>query len=160
MVDRTSGLWPYFAEKLLKLKEKAAESGLLVGVHSGYRSYDEQERLYALGRTVKNLDGVDKDHPLGSKVTKARGGESWHGWGVAADVVFLVQGSWSWDAKLPWGRLGQMGLDLGLEWGGIWKFKDLPHFQLTGGLKIVQAQELHHPPAVWEEIARRLATAA
>jgi len=53
------------------------------------------------------------------------------------DIVFKVNGQWSWDSKLPWGKLGALGVSLGLEWGGNWvKFPDLPHYQITYGTTI------------------------
>src|SRR3990167_3476125 len=154
-------MWPYFKEKIDKLVLEAVNRGLpTVAMHMGLRTWEQQDGLYNLGRTVKNPDGASPEKPLGNIVTKAKGGESWHCFGVASDMVFKPEGKWSWDLKYPWSALGKIGIDLGLEWGGVWKFKDLPHFQLRATLKIQEAQEIYKKggnPAVWDEIARRIA---
>src|SRR6478735_5807766 len=50
------------------------EKGCTAKIISGTRSYDEQDDLYAKGRTV-----------AGAKVTNARGGYSNHNFGIAWD---------------------------------------------------------------------------
>lgn len=152
-------MWPYMAEKVAKLVATANQAGLAVGLHCGWRSFEEQERLYALGRTVPNPDGKTADCPMGRIVTKARGDETWHYWGCAADIVFKdSSGTWSWSEKCPWRQLGLLGMELGLTWGGTWEaFPDRPHFQITGGLKIKEAKTIGDREKVWNEIAKRLA---
>ena len=155
-------MWPYFKEKIAKLILGAVNVDLPpVAVHMGLRTWEQQDALYALGRTVKNPDGAGPEKPLGNIVTKAKGGESWHCFGVAADIVFKPDGKWSWADKMPWGALGKIGVELGLEWGGVWKFKDLPHFQLRSTMTIQEAQEIYKKGGiapVWDEIARRIAS--
>ena len=135
-----------------------AVAGLAVGLHSGYRSFEDQDKLYALGRSTPNPDGKTADCPMGRIVTKATGENSWHCWGTAADIVYKdVNGCWSWSEKHDWNKLGQMGLDMGLTWGGLWeKFQDRPHFQLTGGLHLKEAQAIKDRERVWQEIAKRI----
>ena len=102
--------------------------GRPIVVTAGFRSFEEQERLYAQGRSTP-----------GPIVTNARGGSSFHQYGVAFDVAFLVNGRASWDNNLPWERLGKMGELIGLEWGGRWtSFVDRPHFQLVKGYTLDQ----------------------
>ena len=103
--------------------------GINVKVISGLRTYEEQAALYAKGRTAP-----------GPKVTNARPGYSWHNFGVAWDfVVFDANGQPLWDNPLM-DRCGKIGEQLGLEWGGRWKFQDKPHLQLTTGLTLAQAR--------------------
>src|ERR1700704_435919 len=65
-----------------KLIETAVEQGINAKVISGLRTYAEQDALYAQGRTQS-----------GPKVTKARGGYSWHNFGMAFDVgIFSADG--------------------------------------------------------------------
>lgn len=110
------------AEKFL-CECKAA--GLNVTIYSTYRDHESQNELYAQGRTKP-----------GKVVTKAKGGDSFHNWKVAFDAAPIVNGSIPWnDAKL-FEKMGAIGESVGLEWGGRWKFKDMPHFQFTGGLSI------------------------
>lgn len=101
------------------LVQKAALGGVRVKIISGLRSYEEQDALYAQGRTAP-----------GAIVTKVRGGHSNHNFGIAFDV-----GVFEGNAYLPespkYKAVGVIGMDLGLEWGGNWKtFMDEPHFQL------------------------------
>lgn len=115
------------ADRLLKAMEIL---GHPIVVTQGYRSCEEQDKLYAQGRTRP-----------GQIVTNARCGESLHNYGVAFDVAFLENGSPSWKEYHPWDTLGLMGKILGLEWGGDWKgFVDRPHFQLTLGYQLSDYQ--------------------
>lgn len=93
------------------------------------RSDEEQDALYAQGRTMK-----------GHIVTNARAGQSAHNFRMndipasrAFDCVPLIAGKPMWDAEHPaWQTLGQIGEELGLQWAGHWtSFKELPHFQLS-----------------------------
>ena len=171
-------LCPLFAFRLEVLLREAARVDLRVDVHSGIRDFTKQDDLYALGRTVKNRDGATEAKPLGNIVTNARGGESWHNWGLAADVVFRDRaGKWTWSGE--WAALGKIGEAAGLEWGGRWikcvhcalvkeahdgvdrghKYlskADAPHFQLTAGLSIPQAMEIWQVERVWDEVGKRI----
>lgn len=99
---------------------------LPIVVTTTVRSCEEQNRLYAKGRTTP-----------GQIVTNAKCGESYHQFGVAFDVAFIENGNPSWAEHHPWGTLGRVGEILGLEWGGRWtSLIDLPHFQLTKGYSV------------------------
>lgn len=108
------------AQKVLK---EMGKMGYDVMVYQGYRSIEEQDALYAQGRTKP-----------GAKVTNARGGDSFHNYGVAIDIVFVVNGKPSWSNNHAWKTLGNVGKKHGFEWGGDWTdFPDRPHFQMTMG---------------------------
>ena len=97
--------------------------GYSVMVYQGFRSFAEQDALYAQGRTKP-----------GQIVTNAKGGYSLHNYGCAVDLVFIDNGRPSWDEKYPWHILGQIGKKHGFEWGGDWpSFPDRPHLQITFG---------------------------
>jgi peptidoglycan L-alanyl-D-glutamate endopeptidase CwlK len=101
------------------LVQRAAQDGIQVKVISGTRSYAEQDALYAQGRTAP-----------GMIVTKARGGESNHNFGIAFDVG-IFEGTKYLENSPRYMAVGAIGIDLGLEWGGSWEsFADQPHFQL------------------------------
>jgi len=98
---------------------KAAAAGIRIKVISGLRTYEEQNDLYAQGRTKP-----------GKIVTNARGGYSNHNFGIAFDIG-MFKGSKYLDESPKYKAVGAMGTDLGLEWGGNWKsIQDEPHFQL------------------------------
>lgn len=81
---------------------------------------------------------------------------SWHGYGLAADVVHATQ---LWDAPAAfWDALGAEAERLGLRWGGRWKFVDKPHVQLGDPMRVspsAKARALLKSGglyAVWKEI--------
>lgn len=120
------GLNPEFAVKLTLFEKKLAANGIKVILTAGFRSIAEQNDLYAKGRTKP-----------GKKVTNARGGDSWHNWGLAADYVFVINGKVTWDG--PWATFGKIARECGLEWGGDFKsIVDRPHVQWTQGKTLAQ----------------------
>ena len=108
-------------DKARQLVQSAATKGIKIKVISGLRTYNEQNALYAQGRTSS-----------GKIVTNARGGYSNHNFGVAFDVgVFSADGSKYIDESPSYKVVGQIGKSLGFEWGGDWtSIQDQPHFQL------------------------------
>ena len=110
--------------------DRCKDEGIDILVTSTYRDHESQDALYAQGRTKP-----------GRRVTNAKGGQSYHNWRVAFDVVPLRGGKPVWgtsgeDGKL-WQAIGEIGEEIGLEWAGRWKtFKEFPHFQYTGGLSL------------------------
>lgn len=94
------------------------------------RTYAEQDALYAQGRTTP-----------GKKVTNARGGQSIHNYGLAFDIVILLDNdnngtfeTASWAIDKHWLRVAEYFKSLGWTWGGDWaSFKDYPHFEKTFG---------------------------
>ena len=104
------------------LVQKAAVSGITIRILSGLRSYEEQDALYAQGRSAP-----------GSIVTNARGGYSNHNFGIAFDVGVFEGNRYLGDSP-KYKAVGVLGMDLGLEWGGSWKtIVDQPHYQLRPG---------------------------
>ena len=109
------------------------------------RTFAEQDALYAQGRT-KLFDANGKK--LGV-VTKAKGGQSIHNFGLALDIVLLKDTngdgtfeSASWedtidfdkDGRADWMEIVSILKKNGWIWGGDWKsFKDKPHFEKTFG---------------------------
>lgn len=126
-------LYPPFARVLAQVAEDAHQAKVPLVWTSGYRSWDEQQTLWLKGR---DEDGnVLHPHLI---VTNARPGSSWHNFGMAADFGLQKQAGvleWSTKADLDqdfvvdWLEVGRIGEGLGLEWGGRWKFLDLPHLQ-------------------------------
>ena len=72
----------------------------------------------------------------GQHVTRARGGRSWHQYGLAADSAFMRDGKLVISERDPWAMrgyqlYGQVAKEAGLVWGGDWKsIKDLMHVEL------------------------------
>jgi len=110
------------------------------------RTFAEQDALYAQGRTK-----------TGPKVTNAKGGQSYHNYGLAIDIVLLKDtdkngtfetASWETkvdfdkDGKSDWMEVVAIFKRYGWEAGIDWKFVDAPHFQKTLGYSVVQLQDL------------------
>lgn len=69
------------------------------------------------------------------KVTNARGWQSIHNYGLAFDIVLIVDGKAVWTVNKEWKQVADYFKSKGWEWGGDWKsFKDAPHFQKAFGL--------------------------
>ena len=113
------GLQPLVDRQAQKVLDEMKSYGHEMRITQGFRSHEEQNKLYAQGRTTK-----------GNIVTNARGGESLHQYGVAADFVFRKLGFDAPDTL--WEVFGLVGKKHGFEWGGDWKgFTDRPHLQMT-----------------------------
>ena len=108
------------ASKFINEVEKRL--GKRLRIADGLRTFDEQNALYAKGRTAP-----------GNIVTRAKGGESYHNYGLAFDVYYTSNGSIDLKTAIK-PEVAKIGEEYGLEWGGSWAdFKDFPHFQLTKG---------------------------
>ena len=100
-------------------------------------------------RTFAEQDALFKKVP---KVTNAKGGMSYHNYGMAIDIVLLVDGKASWDVKndfdgdgkADWIEVVQIFKSFGWEAGIDWKFYDAPHFQKTLGYSVRQLLALYN----------------
>lgn len=112
--------------------DKCAAQGIKVGITSTYRSFQEQDALYAQGRTT-----------AGSVVTNAKGGQSMHNFKVALDFCPMTSdGRFEWNDKATFTKIGMIGESCGFEWGGRWvSFLDLPHLQYTAGYTLEDFQK-------------------
>lgn len=121
---RLEDLLPVVQAKAEKMIAAARAEDIDLIVTSTYRDHASQNALYAQGRTKP-----------GKVVTNAKGGQSWHQFRVAFDVVPVRAGKAIWNDTALWKRIGAIGKKFGLEWAGDWKtFKEYPHFQYRGGL--------------------------
>ena len=111
-------LYPGIQKDAYKFLIATKEAGISGGLFCSLRTFEEQDKLYAQGRTKP-----------GSIVTNAKGGQSYHNYGIAFDFVFKdKKGNWTWNGD--YNKIGKIGESLGFEWGGSWsKFPDKPHFQ-------------------------------
>jgi peptidoglycan L-alanyl-D-glutamate endopeptidase CwlK len=109
---------------------KCKEYNIDVIITSTYRDNEKQSALYKLGRTEP-----------GKRVTNANAGQSMHNYRLAFDFVPLVDGKAEWNNTLLFIKCGQIGKSLGLKWGGDFKsIKDMPHFEWTNGLTLLDLQ--------------------
>lgn len=99
----------------------AAAAQLDLIVTCTLRSDEEQAALYAQGRTTP-----------GHIVTDAPAGKSAHNYGLAIDIVPMVNGKPDWNGADPvWEQLGELGEAAGLTWLGApgSRFPEKPHLE-------------------------------
>lgn len=142
--ERIHKIHPELRDEVIEIYNeicKVLSKGVICRFAHTYRSNAEQNELY-------------NKRP---KVTNAKGGQSYHNYGLAIDIVLLLDKdgngtyeSASWDNKLDFDKDGQADwIEVvkifkmyGWEWGGDWKFTDTPHFQKTFGKTIKELQRL------------------
>ena len=128
------------------------------------RTFEEQEELYAIGRTKF----FDKNGKRLGMVTKARGGQSIHNYGLGIDIVLLIDknsdnnyetASWNLladsdkDGTPDWMEVINYFKSLGWSWGGDWKsFPDYPHLEKTFGLSWKELLKRYNNNEVFTEI--------
>lgn len=133
-MDKINKLHPKIREEVKKIVQEIntrLKGKAKVRIAQGLRSFEEQNKLYAQGRTTK-----------GAIVTKAKGGQSNHNYGFSVDIVLIINGKeaswdtktdWDNDKKSDWTECVEVFKEFGWSWGGDWsKFKDMPHFDKKG----------------------------
>lgn len=128
-------LYPPFLSALKALLADAAAVGVNYWAVSGYRTYNDQTALWAQGRTVPGLI-----------VTRAKGGESPHNFGLAVDLARdsnMERAGLQPDYQPESYELLRTLAPLhGLVWGGIWTHPDLPHVQMANYVTAAQLEPL------------------
>ncbi len=139
---RVALLHPKVRDEIKQLIEKAESkfpTTIAIRIVQGLRTIEEQNALYAQGRTTP-----------GDIVTRARGGSSYHNYGLAIDFAILYDkdnnGTYetlSWDllkdfdrdGESDWKEVVNVFVAAGYTWGGNWvTMKDNPHFEKTFGV--------------------------
>lgn len=142
-IARAKLLHPAVRDEVIALIDKVEQGfapNVAVRIVQGLRTIQEQNILYAKGRTAD-----------GKIVTNAKGGSSYHNYGLAIDFAILIDkdgnGTYdelSWDIKkdndkdgvADWLEVVKVFEAAGWEWGGRWSsIKDYPHVQKTFGHK-------------------------
>jgi peptidoglycan L-alanyl-D-glutamate endopeptidase CwlK len=117
-------LAPFFAKRLQIALDECHAQGMEIEMFEGFRGEDRQDYLYAQGRTRE-----------GKIVTKARGGQSFHQYGIACDLCFKWGGKWQWNKDDPWDKVHEIFHRHGFETLSFEK----AHVQITSGIKISKA---------------------
>lgn len=119
-------LHPWMQYKVGLWLEKLTKEGYSVILTCGYRSDEEQDELYAQGRTK-----------VGNIVTNVRGGNSQHNYGIAVDFALNMDVNGNGkidpydDSKGYFKKIARIAKSVGLAWGGDWKtIIDKPHIYL------------------------------
>lgn len=109
-------LEPEMQLKAIEFKNRMDSANLSFIFTSTRRTQEEQDALYAQGRTAP-----------GKIVTWTR--QSKHIDGLAFDIAMVKGGEISWNPS-DYKETGEIGESIGLTWGGKWAKPDYPHFQL------------------------------
>jgi peptidoglycan L-alanyl-D-glutamate endopeptidase CwlK len=139
---RVQLLHPAISAEVKQLVEKVESNWpptIAVRIVQGLRTFDEQNALYAQGRTKP-----------GPRVTNSKAGQSYHQYGLAIDFSILYDkdgnGSFetlSWDTvkdmdrdgESDWMEVVDVFEEAGYTWGGRFQsIPDAPHFEKTFGL--------------------------
>ena len=141
-------LYPPFLYRLIKGVKAANKAGIPLAVFESYRSHERQAYLYAQGRT--------RD---GAIITRARAGRSWHQYGIAADLVLIVDGRWTWEHEELYVKAGPFLEKCGLQWlGRDPKRFELVHYQLPIDLSVYEVESIYRSGgmlAVWQRFNDR-----
>lgn len=108
------GLQPDFRARVIRWYEECKAEGMQILVYCGFRSIEDQNNLYAIGRS----DGK-------KIVTNAKGGQSFHNYGRAIDFVPVRNGQTAWDDTSTYLKAQRIGKEFDLR-AISW---ELPHLE-------------------------------
>jgi len=119
MIVELNALHPYFRDQIMELIAVCKSKGIELAVVETYRTVAKQNEYKGLGK----------------KYTRSSGGRSKHQYGLAVDVVPVINSVPQWDNVALWKKVGVVGEKLGLRWGGRWRHPyDPGHFEWGGGV--------------------------
>lgn len=106
-------------------------SGDIWRVDQGLRTLAQQTAIYAEGRTTPGIN-VRPGHPLGDPVTYSVAGTSYHNYGLAVDMVPIINGVVNWHYN--YALLRPLAQKHGLEMGLNFPHPDYDHFEHKFGI--------------------------
>ncbi len=144
---RVALLHPKIKDEVKQLIEKAesiVDDNLAIRVVQGLRTIDEQNKIFNQPHDGIDNDGDGKIDERDEFVSKAKGGASYHNYGLAIDICWLFKqpdGTYKYDESKSWKtgpnffKVIKIFKEAGYTWGGDWKtIIDTPHFEKTFGL--------------------------
>lgn len=142
--QRIQSLHPAIREKAKAFIAEAARQGIKLRMIEGLRSFDRSNALFNQPFDGKDNDGDGKIDETDEKVTNAKGGQSYHNYGLAFDVVEIKNGKGVWENP-NWPKIGAIGKSFGFRWGGDFKsLVDRPHFEYSAGFSVSQLLAMHN----------------
>lgn len=130
------------AEKTLELMKADIDLKQMgvqdIGISETKRNLSTQMAYYSRSRMA--IEDVKKMYKAAGLYTptdqECKTANTWtldskHIRGLAIDLVPTKDGKFWWSAPVNvWERMGRIGESQGLRWGGRWKNKDTPHFEV------------------------------
>jgi len=130
MITDLNALHPYLRDQVQELIRLCQAKGIELAIVETYRTVAKQNEYKSMGK----------------KYTRSVGGLSKHQYGLAIDVVPIIDSVAVWNNIAVWKKIGAVGEKLGLRWGGRWRHPfDPGHFEWTSGLTGVQIAAGHAP---------------
>ncbi len=140
MIIELNALHPYFRDRITAVIQECKAKGIQLAIVETYRTPAKQQEYQSMGK----------------RYTRSGAGKSKHQYGLAIDVVPMIDSVAIWDNPVLWRKVGVIGEKYGLRWGGRWKYPyDPGHFEWTNGLPpeklfagefpIVPFAEEHYP---------------
>ncbi|HEX8232878.1 MAG TPA: M15 family metallopeptidase [Caulobacteraceae bacterium] len=121
MSDDLELLAPAFRETVERALAQCRAQGIEAKVFEAYRSAELQALYYKRGRTI-----IPPHHTVTNAPTNLK---SWHGYGLALDVVHRTR-FWEPEGGERWfGAMAAVFKRHGCKWGGDWRRPDTPHIQ-------------------------------
>lgn len=171
-IERNKENHPAIREEVPVLIDEAESKlppNVAIRIVEWIRTIVYQNSLYAKGRTTPGPN-ASASRPMGDIVTKAKGGSSYHNYGLAIDIAFVVDkdgnGTFEtleWGARqdfnkngiADWREIVKIFTDAGYRWGADWdqdgKTKaegdkdehlvDAPHLEKSFGYSVHQLYE-------------------
>lgn len=144
-LERLQQLHPLIRDKAIDAYNQAVKvtpKGVHPYIDQTYRTFEESDRLYNQPHDGKDNDGDGRIDEADEKVSNAKGGQSWHNYGLALDFHLQINGKDIWDENNPnWKVVVNIFKQHGFTWGGDWTgFKDYPHLEYKGGYTLSQLQ--------------------
>lgn len=136
-IQRLNQLHPKIRQKALDAYNEAVRvtpQGVHPFITETYRSFERSDALYNQPWDKKDNDGDGKIDEADEKVTNAKGGSSYHNYGLAIDFVNQINGVAKWTVDANWMKVVNVFKKHGFVWGGDFKsIPDAPHFEMTLG---------------------------
>jgi len=139
--ERAKLLHPKVRQDVIDIATELAAKGLMFRITQGFRSFADQDKIYAQGRTAP-----------GPIVTNAKGGQSNHCYGLAIDfcidtpdgkgITFDMNTDFDHDGNKDFMEIINAFGAKGWQSGLFWKFKDSDHLEKTFGYSFQQLQAL------------------
>lgn len=142
-INRMGRVHPVIKETAIEIIKRADREGINVLITDGYRSMEEQAKLYGKGRKSYVYKGKDYGDPSSAIVTNAKPGSSNHNFGLAIDYALSNADATEvyYTVNQSYKRVAAIAKSLGFAWGGDWtSFNDYPHLEMTGGLTFRELQ--------------------